>query len=141
MPQLLLGLISAVLLGGCTSEIPITNGGGVHLGPQSPEVLIQITGNDEVLDKQPVPPLMGFPLVNYPLEIRRAGMTGTVLAKLHIEKDGSVSNISVIKDTIREFGDAVLSSAAKYRFLPGYRHGQATACTVLCEFRFNLGDD
>ena len=84
---------------------------------------------------------MGFPLVNYPLGIRRAGVTGTVLARLHIEKDGRVSNISVIKDTIREFGEAGLSSAAKYRFQPGYRDGQATACTVICEFRFDLGDD
>ena len=85
----------------------------------------------------------------YPWQAREANTEGTVVLNLVVEKDGTISNPSVIKDIGGGCGEEALRVAggmndalkqANLRWVPGKKGGQAVRTQVTIPIRFKLQD-
>lgn len=88
--------------------------------------------------KQPVASASNQPPM-YPETCRRRGQTGTVLLRLTVEADGSVSSVDVmIPSGIRALDDAALSAARRWHFAPAVHDGAAIRCEIDLPINFVL---
>ncbi|WP_022663183.1 energy transducer TonB [Paucidesulfovibrio longus] len=79
------------------------------------------------------------PAPEYPREARRKGVTGTVLLRFLVERDGSVSRIQVLQaDPPGVFEENAIRAVALWRFRPGLRHGEPVRTWVRLPLRFRL---
>lgn len=75
----------------------------------------------------------------YPPKMLRLGRTGTVVVKLVVEKDGSVSSVSVIGGSGQpEFEQAVTHVAYQWTFVPATRNGRPVRAYATRTYRFAL---
>jgi len=91
------------------------------------------------LDQQPVPTVQGHP--QYPFEMRRAGISGTVTVDFIVGIDGTVKNAYAISSTQREFEQAAVTAVAKWRFRPGRRQGHAVNVHMQVPIVFSLNNE
>jgi TonB family protein len=93
-----------------------------------------------VLEVQPLRTVkaMDLPLPTYPPEMRRARITGEVTARFVIKGDSTVTEISVIKSSQREFEPAAKEAISRWKFArapDGSKEPIALECTFVFEFK------
>ena len=75
----------------------------------------------------------------YPPKMLRQGKTGSVVVQLVVEKDGSVSSVSVIGGSGQpEFEQAVMRVAYQWTFVPATRNGRPVRAYATRTYRFAL---
>ena len=81
--------------------------------------------------------------VNYPIEARQNGDQGQVVVSFVVEKDGSLSNLAVLKDIGGGCGQAVLDvvdvmNQASIRWVPGVNKGDTVRTKFTLPVKFEL---
>jgi len=66
----------------------------------------------------------------YPPELRRAGISGTVVVKFTVRADGTTSNISIERSDNPAFEEPCIRAIRKWRFEPGEKDGKAVSVWV-----------
>lgn len=75
----------------------------------------------------------------YPPKMLRQGKTGTVVVRLVVEKDGSVSSVDIIGGSGQpEFEQAVMRVAYQWTFVPATRNGRPVRAYATRTYRFAL---
>ena len=75
----------------------------------------------------------------YPPKMLRQGKTGSVVVQLVVEKDGSVSSVSVIGGSGQpELEKAVMQVAYQWTFVPATRNGRPVRAYATRSYRFAL---
>ena len=105
----------------------------INLGDQLNEIIYEL----EDLTRPPQP--ISRPSPTYPPELRRAGISGTVVLMFVVRSDGSCSNISVERSDNPAFEEPAIRAVRKWRFDPGEKDGKAVNCRVRIPipFKFN----
>jgi len=114
---------------------------GACYSPAEPKIAISVVGYDKSLDAPPVPMTSAQLAISYPFEMRRAALTGEVLATATIEKDGKVSHVVIDHATQPEFGDMVIVGLRRCVFFPTKRSGVAVLSVVQCKIEFLFDED
>lgn len=81
------------------------------------------------------------PLPVYPGELLRANITGDVEVRFLVREDGSVSDVSIVSQSQREFGDPTKEAVTKWKFLPtrDRKTGKPVPIWMRCSLVFKLG--
>ena len=87
------------------------------------------------LDQQPQARVRQAP--NYPYDMRRAGINGSVTVEFIISTEGDVIDTRVVKSTHREFEMPALQAVQKWKFKPGRRRGQVVNVRASQLLEFN----
>ncbi len=77
----------------------------------------------------------------YPLEMKQQGITGAVTVEYVIEKDGSVTDIKIVKSTDPRFSKEVVAAVSQWRFAPGMKKGRPMASRRQQTISFTLEPD
>jgi protein TonB len=94
--------------------------------------------NLDQLDQIPVARLQPPP--NYPYEMKRSGITGTVVVGFICDSDGNVRDAYVVSSTHREFDAAAVQAVSKWKFKAGRRGGRAVNTRMSVPLEFTLTD-
>jgi len=76
----------------------------------------------------------------YPELALKAGLEGTVLVKLWVDREGKPREVSVVKSDAEIFNDAALAAAKKLLFAPAYMNSGPVPVWVTIPFKFRLAD-
>lgn len=96
---------------------------------------VAMTGN--TVDTPPVPIDRVAP--DYPVRLRKKGVTGQVVLNLLVDTDGSVARVRVLSsDPPGVFDELAVSAAKRWRFRPGSNQGKPYAVWVNQPFDFRL---
>jgi len=77
----------------------------------------------------------------YPFALSQAGVTGEATISFVVDREGNVSNVSVIKSTQAEFGTAAAEAVQKWKFQPGQKGGLLVRTRMQVPIVFNLSND
>jgi RNA polymerase sigma factor (sigma-70 family) len=91
------------------------------------------------LDKIPAVRYQARPV--YPFALSQAGVTGEATISFVVDREGNVSNVSVIKSTQAEFGTAAAEAVQKWKFQPGQKGGLLVRTRMQVPIVFNLSND
>jgi protein TonB len=106
-----------------------TVGGG---GPNLDEALTLAE-----LDQRPRPIFQASP--QYPLELRKQKVEGSVQVVFYVDKEGRVSNPQVERSSHPAFERPALEAIRQWRFEAGTRHGQKVAFKMRVPITFHVG--
>lgn len=84
------------------------------------------------------PRLMEFMEAQYPQQAIAHGVEGSVILRLRISADGSVSEIELVTPLGYGLDEAARQAALKFRFDPARRDGRPVASTILYSYEFRL---
>lgn len=87
-------------------------------------------------------PLAGNPLPEYPADVLQAGIEGDVIARLQIDSNGHVVQLSIVAHqgaADSRLDDAALTALRQWRFHPAMRDGQAVPSVVQVPVEFRTG--
>lgn len=120
---------------------PRFNKGGVITIPNGPSTAGVGSGIKNVfdlanLDQRPEPRFQPGP--RYPVALKRAGITGSVVLQFIVDNTGDVRDAIVVKSTHREFEAPALEAVAKWKFRPGKKGNQAVNSRMEGEIEFQL---
>lgn len=73
----------------------------------------------------------------YPTELRRNGISGSVVVEFVIGEDGNTSHIKVVRSTHREFEAPAMAAVAEWKFEPGRKDGRVANVLSSQLFEFN----
>jgi len=90
------------------------------------------------LDQAPVPKFRARP--QYPFEMRRAGVEGTVIVEFIVDTKGDARNAFAVRSTQREFEQAAVQAVNKWKFRPGRKGGRAVNTRMQVPIVFTLND-
>jgi TonB family protein len=78
----------------------------------------------------------------YTKEAMAAGIQGSVLLSVVVQKDGTVGRVEVTRSLDKTYGldDSAVSAARQWRFEPGRKDGKPVAVEVALELTFTLRD-
>ena len=79
-----------------------------------------------------------YEFVEYPAIAREASLEGTVVVQLVIEKDGTPSNVGVLKSVHEILDKAAVSAIEQIRFNPGKQRGQPVRVKMAIPIRFKI---
>ncbi len=80
--------------------------------------------------------------LNYPEIARKNGVEGTVYANFIIEKDGSITNIKIVRDIGAGCGDAVLELLSKMpKWVPAMQRNKVVRIQQMLPVKFMLKGD
>jgi protein TonB len=79
-----------------------------------------------------------YSVLEYPELARRAGIEGLVVVQFVIEKDGSPTNLEVLKSANQILDAEALRAVALLRFIPGMQRGKAVRVRFAVPVRFTL---
>lgn len=88
------------------------------------------------VDENPLP--LKTPPPDYPLEMRRAGISGLVAVMLVIDEEGKVAEAEVAKSSDTAFEGAALAAVKKWRFKPAKIEGNPVKVRVTLPLKFTL---
>ncbi|MCM2274471.1 MAG: energy transducer TonB [Candidatus Didemnitutus sp.] len=91
------------------------------------------------LDQIPVARVQPAP--NYPFEMKRAGISGTVTLEFIVDSKGDVVAVQIIRSSQREFEQPAIQAVQKWKFRPGRKGGRAVNTRCQIEIPFTLTDD
>jgi TonB family protein len=77
----------------------------------------------------------------YPEEERLRGRTGTVVIDLHVDTDGHVTSVDVVRSATPAFDEAAKHVGMLLRFTPAYVGSQKVAVKLRQAIQFNLAND
>lgn len=78
---------------------------------------------------------------NYPYDLKRAGVTGSVQIEFIIDENGNVIDAWVTKATNREFEQPTLQAAMRWKFKPGRKGGKAVKVRASRLVPFQISDN
>lgn len=122
--------MNADLSGFASSDFTVPT---IDVGSQLDEIIYEL----DDLTRAPRPISQRAP--TYPPELRRAGISGTVVLMFIVRSDGSTSNISVERSDNPAFEEPAIRAVRKWRFEPGEKDGKAvsTRVRIPIPFKFN----
>lgn len=88
------------------------------------------------LDQRPRPISQIKP--RYPLELKKAKVTGSVVLLFVLNEEGRVEDLRIESSSRPEFENPALTAVRKWRFKPGTREGKAVRSYVRQQILFNL---
>jgi RNA polymerase sigma factor (sigma-70 family) len=91
------------------------------------------------LDQVPVVAIQGAPA--YPVEMRRAGITGNVTVRMTVDENGNVTDVQATNSSRLEFDDPALEAVKRWKFQPGLKGGQAVRTQMEVQLRFSLDNE
>ena len=91
------------------------------------------------LDQIPIPVVQGKP--QYPFEMRRAGLSGTVTVDFIVDTSGNVRAAYAASSTQREFESSAVQAVSKWRFRAGKKSGHAVNTHMLVPIVFTLNNE
>ncbi|KRG62971.1 hypothetical protein ABB26_14775 [Stenotrophomonas humi] len=87
-------------------------------------------------------PLADNPLPDYPADVLQAGIEGDVIARLQIDRNGHVIELSIVARqgaADPRLDDAAMTALRQWRFRPAMRDGQAVPSVVQVPVEFRTG--
>ncbi len=87
-------------------------------------------------DKPPVPIKQAKPV--YPDIARKAGLQGTVIVKLWIDKEGKVKRAEILKSDSDVFNQPAIDAAMQFVFTPALQRDRPVPVWLSMPFRFRL---
>jgi protein TonB len=78
------------------------------------------------------------PEPSYTESARKFSITGTVVLRAIFSKDGTVTNITVLRKLPHGLTKRALDAASKIKFSPALKDGQAVSTWIQLEYNFNL---
>ncbi|HKJ91362.1 MAG TPA: TonB family protein, partial [Oceanipulchritudo sp.] len=122
--------MNADLSGFASSDFTVPT---INVGGQLDEMIYEL----EDLTRAPRPISQRAP--TYPPELRRAGISGTVVLMFIVRDDGTTSNITVERSDNPAFEEPAIRAVRKWRFEPGEKDGKAvnTRVRIPIPFKFN----
>ena len=133
----LMALVAIFITMGCSGE---TNSSAK--GNNLPTMQPTSTNDGDVVEfsaltEKPVAKKTANP--QYPESAREAGIEGRVILSGIVEKDGSVSHISVVKSSGNsEMDDAAIAAFQQFQFEPGKVDGTPVRSKIIVPFQFKL---
>ena len=91
------------------------------------------------LDNVPHARLQTAPV--YPVDAKRAGLSGEVLVEFSVDETGVVFEPRVVRSSDRVFEESALRAVARWRFEPGKRSGRPVRFKMSVPIVFNLSDN
>jgi periplasmic protein TonB len=91
------------------------------------------------LDQQPVAKFQARP--QFPFEMRRAGISGSVLVDFIVDTNGEVRNAFAAHSSQHEFEAAAVQAVSKWKFRPGRKNGHAVFTHMQVPIVFTLNED
>jgi protein TonB len=86
------------------------------------------------VDIQPIVTSNAIP--EYPIELRRQGISGECVISCTVRQDGSVGDLMVVKANDIRFGAAGLNAVCKWKFTAARLGGQPVDCRVQIPLKF-----
>jgi protein TonB len=122
--------MNADLSGFASSDFTVPT---IDVGSQLEDIIYEL----EDLTRAPRPISQRAP--TYPPELRRAGISGTVVLMFIVRADGSTSNVTVERSDNPAFEEPAIRAVRKWRFEPGEKDGKAvnTRVRIPIPFKFN----
>jgi protein TonB len=77
----------------------------------------------------------------YPFEMRRAGISGSVTVDFIVDNQGVVHNAFAASSTQRDFESSAVQAVSKWRFRPGRKGGRAVNTHMQVPIVFTLNSD
>jgi protein TonB len=90
------------------------------------------------LDQLPVVVVQGNP--QYPFEMRRAGISGSVTVDFIVDATGIVRNAVAVVASHDEFAEPAVQAVSKWRFRPGRKDGKAVNTHMQVPIQFETVD-
>lgn len=101
----------------------------------------RLAADDTVYTKVDVNPIpVKTPPPEFPLQMRRDGLSGVVAVSVVIDETGSVVSATVAKTTDAGFNEAAMAAVKKWKFKPAQKDGVAVKIKVTVPIRFSLED-
>jgi protein TonB len=91
------------------------------------------------LDVKPVPTFQPNP--TYPFEMRRAGITGTVMVDFIVDPEGNVIDAYAESSSQHDFEANAIQGVARWKFRPGRKGGRAVATRMQVPIQFSLNSE
>lgn len=137
--QTIILAVTVLLLNGCGSSVPLNEidcsrfPEAVHHDesfPPEQNVTIESDMAEKILVHKEYP--------KYPELAMRAGLEGTVLIRLWIDRNGTVKQASILKSDAEIFNDVSLAAAKKLVFRPTSCDGRRISVWARIPIRFKL---
>jgi len=74
----------------------------------------------------------------YPELARRAGMEGTVMVRVWVDREGKPRKVEIMKSDAEIFNQSAIEAAEQMRFSPALKDGKAVSVWVAMPFKFKL---
>jgi RNA polymerase sigma factor (sigma-70 family) len=74
----------------------------------------------------------------YPLDLRRAGITGQTLVSFVVDADGRTQEVRAVNSTHPDFASEAVGAVQRMRFTPGQKAGQPVNVLVRMPIKFTL---
>jgi protein TonB len=118
------GLAAGVAAGGFAESVRLTSGGriGGTSGPLAGDDQLDAIFSLSELDQQPRPVVQVAP--QYPAQLRKRGVRGTVQVVFIVDQQGRVANPRIEKSTDPAFETPALEAVKKWKFEPGTKAGK-----------------
>ena len=123
-PRAFITFLLPLLLLGCAS--------GPSVSVPDPDAILDVSR----VTTPPVPIYQVHPF--YPADLAAQRVTGDALIYFVVRKDGSVSDVKIVRATNPKFGDAGAASVAAWRFRPGMLDGRPVNCQLEVPLMFNM---
>ena len=122
--------MSADLSGIASSDFTVPT---INVGDQLDDIIYELS------DLTQPPRQISRPSPTYPPELRRAGISGTVVLQFAVRSDGTTSKITVERSDNPAFEEPAIRAVRKWRFEPGEKDGKAVNVWVRLPipFKFN----
>ena len=127
--MLAVAALGLVLLAGCTGAASLEP---VHGAPVADAGAVEVSALDAK------PKVIQRTAPQYPVALRRAGVTGVAVIDFIIGTDGTVHDAAILDATTEEFGKAAREAVLHWRFQPAMRHGNPVAVHMRVPITFNL---
>jgi protein TonB len=136
--------LHTALHGGETNTIQLREFPEGRALPPPPPPVTALTSSDEVFVVTETPPVLMGGLsglqqqISYPVIARRAGIEGRVFLQFIVEKDGTPSNIAVIRGIGAGCDEEAVRALEHARFRPGKQRGRPVRVKMSLPVNFRL---
>jgi protein TonB len=77
----------------------------------------------------------------YPLEMKKAGITGKVVFQFIIDRTGAVRDVVILSSPHKAFEKPTIDAVSQWRFSPGIKAGRAVNVRMQGDLTFGLVED
>jgi len=100
----------------------------------------KLPGINDLVIAEELPVMVVAPIPEYPSVAVKAGISGTVLVKILIDKAGKVIRAVVIKSDSELLNQAAIDAALNSSFIPALQNNSPVAVWIVLPYRFKLRD-
>ena len=100
-----------------------------------------LVGEEDIHLKPDVAPIpIRTPPPEFPLEMKRNGVSGLVVVTVTINESGSVASAVIKKSTNEAFNDAAMDAVKKWKFKPAKKNDQPISTIVSIPLKFDINE-